>query len=67
MVVSQYKIVANYIPYSGSVILDTFRDEDLLISNNLTEITEVDQIPYSLSRTFQLPGTNKNNTFFQHA
>ena len=67
MVVSQYKIVANYIPFSGSVILDTFKDEDLLLSNNLTEITEVDQIPYSLSRTFQLPGTNKNNTFFQHA
>jgi len=67
MVVSQYKLVANYIPYSGSVILDTFKDEDLLISNNLTEITEVDQIPYSLSRTFQLPGTNKNNSFFQHA
>jgi hypothetical protein len=67
MVVSQYKLVANNIPYSGSVILDTFKDEDLLISNNLTEITEVDQIPYSLSRTFQLPGTNKNNSFFQHA
>lgn len=67
MLVSQYKIVANYIPYSGSVILDTFKDEDLLLSNNLTEITEVDQIPYSLSRTFQLPGTNKNNAFFQHA
>jgi hypothetical protein len=67
MLVSQYKLVANYIPFSGSVILDTFKDEDLLLSNNLTEITEVDQIPYSLSRTFQLPGTNKNNTFFQHA
>ena len=67
MLVPQYKLVANYIPFSGSVILDTFKDEDLLLSNNLTEITEVDQIPYALSRTFQLPGTNKNNAFFQHA
>jgi hypothetical protein len=47
--------------------MDTYKDEDLLLSNNLTEITEVDQIPYSLTRTFQLPGTNKNNAFFQHA
>lgn len=67
MLISQFKLVANYIPYSGSVILDTFKDEDFLLSNNLTEITEVDQIPYSLSRTFQLPGTPKNNSFFQHA
>ena len=61
MLVPQYKLVVNYIPYSGSVIMDTYKDEDLLLSNNLTEITEVDQIPYSLTRTFQLPGTNKNN------
>ena len=67
MLVPQYKLVVNYIPYSGSVIMDTYKDEDLLLSNNLTEITEVDQIPYSLTRTFQLPGTNKNNAFFQHA
>jgi hypothetical protein len=67
MLVPQYKLVVNYIPYSGSVIMDTYKDEDLLLSNNLTEITEVDQIPYSLTRTFQLPGTNKNNSFFQHA
>ena len=67
MLVPQYKLVVNYIPYSGSIIMDTYKDEDLLLSNNLTEITEVDQIPYALSRTFQLPGTNKNNAFFQHA
>ena len=67
MLVPQYKLVVNYIPYSGSIIMDTYKDEDLLLSNNLTEITEVDQIPYSLTRTFQLPGSNKNNAFFQHA
>lgn len=67
MLVSQIKLVANNVPYSGSVILDLFKDEDLLLSNNLTEVTEVDQIPYQLSRTFQIPGTQKNNAFFQHA
>ena len=46
--------------------LDTFKDEDILISNNVTGLFDVDILPADFSRTITLPGTKVNNAFFEH-
>ena len=56
-----YKLVA-----SGSVVLDLFNDEDILISNNITGLFDIGVLPAEFSRTILLPGTKKNNAFFEH-
>jgi len=58
--VISYKLVAN------GTILDLFDDEDLLISNNITGLFDIGLLPADFSRTIVLPGTQKNNLFFQH-
>jgi hypothetical protein len=55
-----YKLVA-----SGS-ILDVFRDEDILVSDNITGLFDIGSLPVDFSRTIILPGTKKNNAFFEH-
>jgi hypothetical protein len=54
------KLVAN------DIILDTFNDEDLKISNNVTNLFDIGTIPAEFSRTIMLPGTKVNNAFFEH-
>lgn len=54
------KIVAN------GVILDLFKDEEIKISNNITNLFDIGSIPAEFSRTIMLPGTKKNNAFFEH-
>ena len=54
------KIVAN------GVILDLFKDEEIKISNNITNLFDIGSIPADFSRTIMLPGTKKNNAFFEH-
>jgi len=54
------KLVAN------NIILDTFNDEDLKISNNVTNLFDIGTIPAEFSRTIMLPGTKTNNAFFEH-
>jgi hypothetical protein len=46
--------------------LDLFKDETILVSNNVTGLFDVDILPSDFSRTITLPGTKKNNAFFEH-
>lgn len=47
--------------------LDTFNDEDILISNNVTGLFDIGVLPAEFTRQIKLPGTKVNNAFFQHA
>ena len=46
--------------------LDTFADEDIKISNNVTGIFDIGVLPSDLTRQITLPGTKVNNAFFEH-
>jgi hypothetical protein len=54
------KIVAN------GIILDLFQDEEIKLSDNITNLFDIGSIPAEFSRTIMLPGTKKNNAFFEH-
>lgn len=55
-----YKLVA-----SGS-ILDLYDDEDILVSDNITGLFDIGTLPSDFSRTIMVPGTKRNNAFFEH-
>jgi hypothetical protein len=50
-----------------AVQLDTFDDEDILLSNNVTGLFDVGLLPSDFTRQISLPGTKVNNAFFEHA
>ena len=50
-----------------AVDLDTFDDEDILLSNNVTGLFDVGLLPSDFTRQISLPGTKVNNAFFEHA
>jgi len=50
-----------------NVILDLFDDEDIVISNNSTEVFDLGAVPAVYSKSILLPGTKANNQFFQDA
>ena len=56
----RYQLVAG-----NNVILDTFADESIKISNNITELFDIGAVPGTFTRTITLPGTKKNNAFFE--
>ena len=56
----RYQLVAG-----DNVILDTFADESIKISNNITELFDIGAVPGTFTRTITLPGTKKNNAFFE--
>lgn len=56
----RYQLVAG-----DNVILDTFQDESIKISNNITELFDIGAVPGTFTRTITLPGTKKNNAFFE--
>jgi hypothetical protein len=49
-----------------AVQLDIFNDEDILLSNNVTGLFDVGQLPSDFTRQITLPGTKINNAFFEH-
>ena len=49
-----------------AVQLDIFNDEDILLSNNITGLFDVGQLPSDFTRQITLPGTKVNNAFFEH-
>jgi hypothetical protein len=54
---------------SGSVgyeQLDTFQDESIMVSNNVTGLFDLGVLPSDFTRQITIPGTKKNNAFFQH-
>jgi len=55
-----FKLVAN------GEILDLFADEEILLSDNVTGLFDLGVIPADFTRQISLPGTKKNNAFFEH-
>jgi hypothetical protein len=51
---------------AGDVILDLFEDEQILLSDNVTGLFDLGLIPADFTRQINLPGSKKNNAFFQH-
>jgi hypothetical protein len=51
---------------ADGVQLDTFADEDIKISNNVTGLFDIGVLPSDLTRQITLPGTKVNNAFFEH-
>jgi len=47
-------------------ILDLFKDEDILLSDNVTGLFDLGIIPADFTRQITLPGTKTNNAFFEH-
>lgn len=56
-----FRIIAN------DVELDTFQDEEVLVSNNSTGLFDIDKLPSDFTRQLTIPGSKRNNSFFQHA
>jgi hypothetical protein len=46
--------------------LDIFEDEDIKLSNNVTGLFDIGQLPSDFTRQITLPGTKVNNAFFEH-
>ena len=46
-------------------ILDTFADEQIKVSNNILELFDIGEIPGTYTQQITLPGTKKNNAFFE--
>jgi hypothetical protein len=46
--------------------LDLFDDEDILLSNNVTGLFDIGQLPSDFTRQITLPGTKVNDAFFEH-
>ena len=61
----RYRLTAGSGSYANRTILDTFTDEDILVSNNITDLFDIGAVPGTFTRTISLPGTKKNNAFFQ--
>jgi hypothetical protein len=47
-------------------ILDLFKDEDVFLSDNVTGLFDLGVIPADFTRQITLPGSKKNNAFFEH-
>jgi hypothetical protein len=56
----EFQLVAN------GQILDLFQDEDIKLSDNVTGLFDLGVIPADFTRQITLPGTKKNNAFFEH-
>jgi len=61
-----YRIVAVNTQTNEDVQLDVFQDEDLKVSNNVTGLFDIAQLPSDFTRQVTIPGTSKNNAFFEH-
>tara|TARA_R110000868_G_scaffold12526_1_gene59792 strand:+ start:1300 stop:3411 length:2112 start_codon:yes stop_codon:yes gene_type:complete len=48
------------------VELDLFEDETIFLSNNVTGLFDLGKLPSDFTRQITIPGTRKNNDFFQH-
>lgn len=46
-------------------ILDQFSDEDIKVSNNVLDLFDLGEIPGTYTQQITLPGTKKNNAFFE--
>ena len=46
--------------------LDTFKDEEILVSDNVTGLFDLGTLPSDFTRQITIPGTKVNNAFFEH-
>ena len=46
--------------------LDLFKEEELLLSNNVTGLFDLGVLPSEFTRQITVPGTKVNNAFFEH-
>lgn len=51
---------------NGYQQLDTFSDEEILVSNNVTGLFDLGVLPSDFTRQITIPGTKVNNAFFEH-
>ena len=56
----KFQLVAN------DIILDIFKDEQILLSDNVTGLFDLGIVPADFTRQITLPGSKKNNAFFEH-
>jgi hypothetical protein len=56
----KFKLVAN------GTQLDLFKDEDIKLSDNVTGLFDLGVLPADFTRQLTVPGTKKNNAFFEH-
>lgn len=55
-----FKLVAN------GTQLDLFDDEEIFVSDNVTGLFDIGVLPADFTRQITVPGTKKNNAFFEH-
>ena len=56
-----FRLIAN-----NNVQLDLFDDEEIVISDNVTGLFDLGVLPADFTRQITVPGTKKNNAFFEH-
>ena len=57
---SVFKLIAD------GTTLDQYDDEDIFLSNNVTGLFDIGELPSDFTRQITLPGTKRNNQFFEH-
>ena len=55
----------NFTLVANGITLDLFKDETFTISDNATGLFDVGTLPTEFTRTITLPGSKKNNEFFE--
>ena len=61
----KFRLVAGSGSYADRTQLDLFADEEIKVSNNVTDLFDIGAVPGTFTRTITLPGTKKNNKFFE--
>ena len=61
----KFRLVAGSGSYADRTQLDLFADEEIKVSNNVTELFDIGAVPGTFTRTITLPGTKRNNAFFE--
>ena len=62
----KFRLVAGSGSYADRTQLDLFADEEIKVSNNITELFDIGSVPGTFTRTITLPGSKRNNAFFEH-
>ena len=62
----KFRLVAGSGSYADRTQLDLFADEQIKVSNNITDLFDIGAVPGTFTRTITLPGTKTNNAFFEH-
>ena len=61
----KFRLVAGSGSFADRTQLDLFADEEIKVSNNITDLFDIGAVPGTFTRTITLPGTKTNNSFFE--